>query len=169
MPQQILLYLIISSLHSTSSSFSPGLTLLVRHVAIPGRRARKFCPALRAIALGGCTALLALVSQQVAEGAELAPVAAVIPALRLRARGDDAHALFGTRRVRETPVGAHSRRSVHRVCTAADVGGRDADGGKSRDSVAGKVGVSHRVEENVSGGRGGAYGGYMACGDSEAP
>lgn len=53
-------------------------------VAVPCRRSRELGPAVGADGLGGLARLFALVSKQVAEGGKLAPVAAVLPALRLR-------------------------------------------------------------------------------------
>jgi hypothetical protein len=61
------------------------LALVVFHVAISGRGTSELRTASRTDAFGGGTGLLALVSEQVAESRELAAIATVLPALRLRA------------------------------------------------------------------------------------
>jgi hypothetical protein len=60
------------------------LTLIMQQVAVPRRRSRELGAAVGAAGLGRVSGLLALVTQQVAKGAELSAVASVFPALRLR-------------------------------------------------------------------------------------
>lgn len=73
--------------HDTTSLLlrRPSLlrALVVRQMPIPRRGPRELRPALGTIRLGRGAGLLALMAQQVAEGRELAAVAAVLPALRL--------------------------------------------------------------------------------------
>lgn len=63
----------------------PLLTLALQEVPVPRRRPRELGPAVGARRLGGLARLFALVAEEVAEGRELAPVAAVLPALGLGA------------------------------------------------------------------------------------
>lgn len=88
------------------------LALLVEQVSVPGSRPRELGTAVGAAGFGGLARLLTLVSQQVAEGRELAAVATVFPALRLGPALDDANMAGCVMRVRMC-VGRHHRR--HRV------------------------------------------------------
>lgn len=72
---------------------SPLFALLVGHVAVPRSGSRELGAAIGARGFGGGAGLLALVAEKVAEGGELAAVAAVLPALRLGARLHDTHAV----------------------------------------------------------------------------
>ena len=63
----------------------PLLTLPLQKMSVPRSRPRELGPAVRTRRLGRLARLLALVAEEVAEGGELASVAAVLPALGLRA------------------------------------------------------------------------------------
>ena len=78
----------------TFFSFSrllPPLTLPLRKVNIPCRRAGKRCATHRTFGLGHDPRFLALMAKQVAECREFAAGAAVLPALGLGAETYDSH------------------------------------------------------------------------------
>ena len=121
----------------------------MRQVPIARRRPRKLRPALGTVALTRRPGLLALMTQQIAKGAELAAVAAVLPALGFgplvqHADGGRAVGVAAERFAGEVlghAVAADEGRGVAHAGLAGGVHGRTA--------AAGVAGVGLRVHVGV--------------------
>lgn len=91
MPSSLIIASRRTKLVDAPCTISLDLALVVREVSVTGGGTREAGPAVRARYLGSLAVLFALVSEKVAEGRELPPVASVVPALRLRPRVHQAH------------------------------------------------------------------------------
>src|SRR3569833_210944 len=130
---------------------APLLALVVLQVTVPRRRSRELGAAERARDLGRLARFLALVPKEVAEGRELAAVAAVLPALGL---GPRLHHPDAALVLRVPGAVAHDRRHTVHEASILSTGHRGSSVrlGVSREKGAAAVGDHSRYDVPILGG-----------------